>query len=144
MGDSTPAAGRLVAVYCRRPRRGGQVALQAPGGGPTLSFGRSSPAMRTPLALSWLALGLLLADAAGLRAQEGARRFVPFDMQGDLEGLVRERLKLAQDLEPLKALVEKFQAGPGKLGLDPRVLQGLDVHDPRLQDLVRQWGGGKE
>jgi hypothetical protein len=96
--------------------------------------------MKKPL----LVLALLLTGIPSVLAQPvaapAARKFAEIQMQGDFEELVRERLKLAEELEPLKDLLAKFNGDPARFGLNWQSLQ--DLKNPeKLESLLNKLGG---
>jgi len=68
--------------------------------------------------------------------QEG---YVHFGFDPNVEALVKDRLKLEQDLGPLKDLVKQILANPDKFPFDPAKLQNAKLDDPAMKEAVKNW-----
>jgi hypothetical protein len=101
------------------------------------------------LTRAWLSLALVavlgpLTSAQpapeGRATDRGATgRYVPFDIAPNYESLVKDRLRVEQQLGPLKDLIKQIAADPKRFPLDLKTMKGLKLEDPELKKAVQEW-----
>ena len=110
-------------------------------------------AMKIPALLCCLLAGaLLLGVAEPSHAQEEPRQYKKFEIAPEFEKLFKERLQMEEQLGPLKDLIKKIAADPGKLPVDPAKLKDIKVNDdfkkalkdwatndPQLRGALKDW-----
>lgn len=106
--------------------------------------------MARPFPIVWLLASFLLAllSPTFLAAQTDVakartNRFVPIPLQGNLEAMLLERLRMADENETLKKMVGDLLQRHQDLKLDPHQLGKLDLENPAFRSLLQKLQGDK-
>src|SRR5262249_17329458 len=65
-------------------------------------------------------------------------RYVPIPLQGDIEALLRDRLRLAEENDSLRKLLADLRKRHLELGLDPGQLDKLDLENATFRSLLKE------
>ncbi len=94
---------------------------------------RAIPALSVCLVLSF---GTASAIA---QPESKPHRYVPFPLPADADARLQERLKHAEDLRPFKEALAKLLRDPTRLKVDPKLAEGLNLDDPQVRRLLKDW-----
>ena len=90
---------------------------------------------RSLMCFIWMAV----AAAPALAQTAEPRRYVTFPIDKNVEAIVKERLKIENDLGPFKDLIKQIMADPKKLPFDAKQFKDMKLDDPKLKKAVEDW-----
>ncbi|MBI3407887.1 MAG: hypothetical protein HY040_05970 [Planctomycetes bacterium] len=95
------------------------------------------------LLILWAILACLV-SASGAHAQSGSaddakrNRYVPIPLRGDIESLLRDRLRLAQENDTLKKFLADLLNRHAEFGLEPGKLDKLDIDNATFRSVLKE------